>query len=407
MDKAKIPIIIFVVIWVGLCIWRILEFDPDPEALQMLSDNHYLTKLRDGIRYDYHTGEDDNTIQVSFIWGIKGISRKGVSKWDASDRGKNVLDEDFDMSSTANQQRILDICTSLKTNTLVKEQKVTCWVEDFLTVQNGGSPVAQANFYTELETYLQTTNGKKQYSNAEIGYIDGKLQFMRIMALAAAEPFQGYRIVEPIYDKWEDLKDSFNEGSPAGVNNCFETAMDHWANAFTQKAFVSGAISGTLMSIAFAFVVLLFSTLNAVTATFAILSISCIVVSVIAMMEVVGWYLGAIESIAIVISIGFSVDYAVHLANHYVESVYEDRHRRMQEALASMGISIFSGAITTIGSGLILFLATVVFFRKFALLIVGTISFSLFFSLVFFTGINHLLGPQKKFGNLKYYIVTP
>jgi len=124
-------------------------------------------------------------------------------------------------------------------------------------------------------------------------------------------------------------------------------------------------------------------------------------------MEIIGWTLGVIESIAIVILIGFSVDYAVHLANHYVESVYEDRFRRMEEALSSMGISIFSGAITTIGSGIFLFFATLVFFQKFAVLIIGTIGFSLFFSLVFFSALNHLIGPQKNFGNLKYYIVTP
>ena len=170
---------------------------------------------------------------------------------------------------------------------------------------------------------------------------------------------------------------------------------------------MSGAIEGTIISIAFASIVLIFSTLNIMTALYATISISCIVISVIVLMEVVGWYLGAIESIAIVISIGFSVDYVVHLANHYVESVYEDRHRRMQEALSSMGISIFSGAITTIGSGLFLFFATVVFFGKFAVLIVGTVTFSLFFSLVFFTAVNHLVGPQKNFGNMKYYIVNP
>lgn len=124
-------------------------------------------------------------------------------------------------------------------------------------------------------------------------------------------------------------------------------------------------------------------------------------------MEILGWTLGSLESIAIVILIGFSVDYAVHLANHYVESVFEDRFRRMQDALSGIGISIVSGAITTIGSGLFLFLATVVFFTKFAFLICGTILFSLLYSFGFFTAMNHAIGPQKNFGNIGYYVVTP
>jgi len=407
MNKAKIPILIFVVIWAGLAIWRITQFEPAKEALKMLSDDHHITKLRNSLRYEYHTGEDDNSIQVSFIWGIKGLSKKGVSQWDASNRGTNVYDDDFDMSAPASQQRILDICADLETNSLVKDQKVTCWVKDFLDDQNGGTPVAQADFYTKLEAYLATTDGNNQYSDGQIGYIDGKLLFMRVMALANALPFQGYEVSEPIYDDWEALKDTYNEGSPQGINNCFQTGEIHWAFIITQKTFVTGAIQGTFISLLFAFIVLILSTLNIMVATYAITSITCIVISVVALMEIVGWTLGVIESIAIVILIGFSVDYAVHLANHYVESVYEDRFRRMEEALSSMGISIFSGAITTIGSGVFLFFATVVFFQKFALLIVGTIGFSLFFSLVFFAALSHLVGPQKNFGNLKYYIVDP
>jgi len=33
--------------------------------------------------------------------------------------------------------------------------------------------------------------------------------------------------------------------------------------------------------------------------------------------------------------------------------------------------------------------------------------FSLLFSFGFFTAINHAIGPQKNFGNLNHYIVTP
>jgi len=407
MNKAKIPIIIFVVIWTGIAIWRISEFEPAKEALQMLPDEHWLNKVQTSIRNDYHTGEDDNTIQVSFVWGIKGLSKKGVGSWDSADRGTVVYDDDFDISSTTNQQRILDICDSLLTNSLVKDQKVTCWVKDFLAAQNGGTPVAQINFYTELDTYLTTTQGQEQYTDSQIGYIDGKLTFMRIMALSVDKSFQGYDELHPVYEEWEELKNTFNTGSAVGANNAFQTAEVHWAFLITQKQFTDGAIQGTILSLAFAFIVLIISTLNILTAIYAITSISCIVISVIALMEIIGWTLGVIESVAIVILIGFSVDYAVHLANHYVESVFEDRFRRMEEALSSMGISIFSGAVTTIGSGLALFFATLLFFQKFAVLIVSTIMFSLFFSLVFFVALNHLIGPQRKQGDLKYYIIQP
>lgn len=110
-------------------------------------------------------------------------------------------------------------------------------------------------------------------------------------------------------------------------------------------------------------------------------------------MELLGWELGVAESIAIVILIGMSVDYVVHLANHYIESVYPDKYRRMRMALKDLGISIISGASTTIGSGMFLFLATILIFNKFAILIVSTILFSLAYSLFFFSALNHMFGP--------------
>mmetsp|Transcript_16022 Transcript_16022/g.1430 ORF Transcript_16022/g.1430 Transcript_16022/m.1430 type:complete len:109 (+) Transcript_16022:1842-2168(+) len=106
-----------------------------------------------------------------------------------------------------------------------------------------------------------------------------------------------------------------------------------------------------------------------------------------------GWELGVAESIAIVILIGMSVDYVVHLANHYVESVYPDRFRKIKTSLRDLGISIISGATTTIGSGIFLFFAEMVVFNKFAILIVATICFSLAYALVFFSALVHLIGP--------------
>lgn len=83
------------------------------------------------------------------------------------------------------------------------------------------------------------------------------------------------------------------------------------------------------ISLGFAFIVLLLTTLNIVVTIYSIISIACIVLSVVAVMFFCGWELGVIESITIVILIGFSVDYVVHLANHYVESSFSEKYKRI------------------------------------------------------------------------------
>jgi len=123
--KVRWIVLICIAIFVALCVWRVTEFEPSTEANQILPDGHYLTKLRNSLRNDFHTGENDDSIKVSIIWGIQKVDNSGISRWDAENKGKLVYDSDFDLSLSANQQRIEDICTSLESNSLVKSNGVT------------------------------------------------------------------------------------------------------------------------------------------------------------------------------------------------------------------------------------------------------------------------------------------
>ena len=141
---------------------------------------------------------------------------------------------------------------------------------------------------------------------------------------------------------------------------------------------------------------MLIATHNIIVTSFAIISVLFIVANITALMVMQGWELGVAESIAIVISIGFSVDYVVHLATHYVHSPFHSNDAKSTEALADMGISIFSGAMTTMGSGIFLFGGTIIFFQKFAVVILTTVIFSLLYSLVYFVAFLQACGPSGK-----------
>jgi len=117
------------------------------------------------------------------------------------------------------------------------------------------------------------------------------------------------------------------------------------------------SISGAL-----AFLILLIATRNILVALYAMISVFFIVMSVIAIMVFKGWQLGVSESIAMVIIIGFSVDYVVHLAAHYVHVTLDSRLDKSTASVSAMGVSIFSGAMTTLGSGVFLFGGTIIFF---------------------------------------------
>lgn len=65
-----------------------------------------------------------------------------------------------------------------------------------------------------------------------------------------------------------------------------------------------------------------------------------------------------------------------------------------------MGVSIFSGSVTTFLSGLALFGGKLVTFQKFALIICSTIFFSFATAMLFFTALMHTYGPQDEWCDL-------
>ena len=161
-----------------------------------------------------------------------------------------------------------------------------------------------------------------------------------------------------------------------------------------------------LASIAFpvAFVVLAVATQNVVLALFAITCIGCIVAGVLGLCFLCGWSLGIRESVAGVIVIGLAVDYTIHLGHMYDHGrIHENlatREDRTRYAMRKMGHTVFAGAITTAGSASLMLLCQLTFFVQMALLIVFTISFSIFMALLFFVPLLWAFGPQGDQGNL-------
>ena len=156
-----------------------------------------------------------------------------------------------------------------------------------------------------------------------------------------------------------------------------------------------------------ALLVLLLTTLNLLIAFYAALCICCVETSILCIAQLIGWEMGTAMSVAVIVIIGLSVDFIVHIANHYVTSPYKHRKQRTQQALLEMGVSIFSGAVTTILSTFPLFFASLLFFSNVALLVILAMLFSLLFSFGLFTALCHAIGPNGTFADLNYWIVQP
>ena len=68
-----------------------------------------------------------------------------------------------------------------------------------------------------------------------------------------------------------------------------------------------------------------FMTLNIITTIYCVIAIAGILGSILAIIQIIGWELGVSESLAMIVFVGLSVDYVVHIAHHYCESVHLTR----------------------------------------------------------------------------------
>ena len=128
--------------------------------------------------------------------------------------------------------------------------------------------------------------------------------------------------------------------------------------------------------------------------------VTIVIVTIMTIMHLRDLKLGTAESISLVVLIGFSVDYIVHLSADYMHSAHLKRYDKMRQAYREMGVSILSGCLTTFGCGFCLFFGNFTFFQTFGLVVTCTVGTSFTVAMFTFGALCHLWGPEGQYGML-------
>jgi len=417
---VKGPAMILFATLLGIGLWKTQELEPPSKQESFWPDEHLSSRF-ERAQSEFASSAEDETATVTLFWGVKGLDRSDVSKWDSDAFGVAIWDESFDLPKPESQQFLLDKCNSLKQVECAKcrrgllvratrqnvpdDNPVKCWAQHFqswlVTTQNRTFPVPEPEFMTLLKLFLRSPAalGMQQ----QLGIVDGKVLFTSVevdSALREGVPRDTSATAKDVYNEFVSLVTKWNGEAPRWIEGArFEYFWFSWLPS--EQALVDNAYQGMMLCFVLAFIVLVFSTMNLLVAFLSTLSIAGIVCTVLGVFVnvVKGWAFGISESIAAVVLIGFSMDYVVHFANAYTEAQQavgaSTRFARAQYALRSMGISVVAGSITTFGSGCMLWGATHIFFTKFAFLICTTIFSSLMWSMLFFMPVLLICGPER------------
>ena len=394
------------------------KLSPPEETESFFPGSHQVKQFLElsGPTGPFLASDEDEVANIDVVWGLRGMDQSKRDKWNPDDKGTLVLEETFDPSSEAAQTHMMNVCDLAKHATcpseacldglLVRRGQAMCFTHAFSAwLQNDlrSFPTPPEKFRDYLLEFYQADESKAYREN--IGFIphaetgEEELKFLILSFNSTFRFPQPLGLSEQAFESWEEFTADMNARAPAGMK-CFQTSRYSWMWLATQRSLVKNAVFGVSICFLLAFIVINVATGNWIVSaatTLTIVGVVCTTmgVGVVAMMD---YPLGISEAIAVVILIGFSMDYVLHLAGAYVESRRSDRLGRMQDALTTMGISISAGAATTLLSGIPLFFAVITFFTKFGFFIFFTICVSFLWSVLFFSALMSTVGPSGEEG---------
>jgi hypothetical protein len=397
----------------ALSIYAASQLEPADEPARFLPTDHPIQ-----IALEISTQElkrVDGAVQVVLYWGIEGVDTSGRDPNDATDLGELIWDDTFYFFDKVQQDFFLDTCQELRKQTQYVRE-LYCFLEDFYVFTNGTVPPPNEmldnlqNFTEQFPFPKQTSvsfdSDLEQFdytSTVRFDEITGQLRYVAMVANLTLPPRDPVQTARPYLDFMNDFIDERNAVAPTGMTNGLQTSP-RWPRLITEDVLLSTAISGVILSLCLAFIIILFSTYNWILTILAMIGVIGTVVSFMAFMVGAGWQLGIIESVSITILVGLSVDYVVHIANSCNESKLTGRFERGRQGLTDMGISVFSASITTIGAGVCLLFTIVIFFVRFGMFILMTILGSTVYSFGFFMAAFFIVGPKsRRQGNLAIY----
>ena len=161
---------------------------------------------------------------------------------------------------------------------------------------------------------------------------------------------------------------------------------------------VHGLAYATALSGGIAFVSVLFFTASLHLSCLVLATMAAILAATLALFQIAGWSIGAIEAVSLSVLMGLSVDFCVHFAEDYLAVLprvagARASVRRVRAVLGRVGAPLAHAAATTVLSCAVLFAAELRLLAQFGAIMAVTVALSLAFSVLGFCPLLALAGP--------------
>mmetsp|Transcript_111187 Transcript_111187/g.270183 ORF Transcript_111187/g.270183 Transcript_111187/m.270183 type:complete len:1096 (-) Transcript_111187:138-3425(-) len=435
--RFAIPILVFFLLLLIPAGILASGIQPLSSSEEFLPADHPFQRLWTISGTEFPTSAETPNTDVHLVWGVSDMDMSDVNllRNGAKQQGELVWDDTFQFDEAC-QQHIWNVCEEARrmeveglsnflslsredgaANQGDVECPVFAWKQYLERTGGEGWPLPLAQVPTVMANFLESSAvdgwGRnvtiKDVWKKYIGFdsVAGEVKLIRV-TVKSRLPRNSAHLPDTLtehYNYFEDWIAELNSdtgrlAAPASANKVFQVSEGqqngpNWVWMHTQSIFRTSAIQGAIIGTVIAFVVILIATQQIIIALSAFLTIASILVSVLACMKIASYELGSIASICITILAGFAVDYVVHLAHAFNHSKMAARTEKVQEAFDDIGVSVLSGAVTSILAAAVLVSCVLQFFAKFGFFLICTVVWAWIWGNLFFMGLMKVIGPDE------------
>ena len=380
--------------------------------MQFLDDDH---PLQHGVllqNNNFASTTDD--FSFVFVWGVKNeVKAKGKQKLTVDNFGTaDFISIDF--KKEENQQFLYDVCDMVDTDASEIVDKssssyMTCPMKDlkkFASAQGLSFPITAEYWDNAISGFQQYTAsiygttealmnpGMSQKDVIGFDFDTNEIKYVAVKATMKYPSSMSSSDLKPLYDKLQEFQKKVLDKAPEDLKSGYTTSYS-WIKMDTQDKLVSSTLIGIIVSSAFAVVVVFISTLSFAYTGFFTFSLACTILTVLGILERMGWGIGLSEAVMLTIASGFCCDYIIQTMLGMSKEHKYTRFGRMQNALTTFCTPVSLAFFTTVGSGVFLYGCDIILFPPFATFLILSSLFGVIHGFVVLPAFASMCGPRR------------
>lgn len=355
-----------------------------------------------------HSRRLQGGVDVSLVWGLR--TNDFMPLLGQPERAWH-FEGAFRMDAPSTQRQLLAAC-SLGDKAELLVQDTACWLKDFRSyVKMAGLPFPLQSAWFQ-STFSKFVDGRVLPSGILVkdymwlaDSFELKATYVQFTVGLNYMTAQSSTILS-LMQEWDNVVDEINQNAPPELGSTWHTSS-LWIRAEAEMAIVNSTVLTMLVSAICGFLGALFFThwdpflslmvvVNVIGVTLALAWF---------MMVLMGWAVGVLEVLGLIVFVGYSITYTLHIAHKYQEHMLSSesiqlgrqaqarRRLAVSYALRSMSGSIVGSAITTLGSSFFLFFCQLVIFVKLATVLFSVTFFACVFATLAFPAALLCVGP--------------